>query len=235
LTLARALVIGVWYCGLRRSGWLLYIVGAGITAAEIAFVFVLGVLNYESSVLGIMAVAYMMAEGVLIWRALSSKTSGVMSGGNGVCFFLAVVHNTIFISLTLAITMIPSSASHQFNITDSFGAPVILLPLSLLCALWIYLTCRICHRISAATINAVSACVFYLVGIIVVGKIMFPGGLSSLNQSYFPYFAVLSMVFTIVEGWSSVRWALFIRTRQRENQRALTKDADVNVENGLFV
>jgi hypothetical protein len=137
-----------------------------------------------------------------------------MEGLGGHCFVLASAYNILFIGLILVIALIPSTTAHnltlkgtvvsilfslheanlldcnvsfQLGMASIIGGPtVLLLPLCIICTLYIYFIRSCCRQFNIIVLNAVMVLFIYLAGLVVVGKMMF-SKIAALNESYYVY------------------------------------------------
>jgi len=236
-SLARSILLVVWYLGMRRSGWLVYGLAIGITVLEGVLIISLSQFNTYGFVLGGLAIAWTILEGVFVWKTLSPRSANKMDDTRGLCFFLGYIHNILFLGLATLLSYV--DGSDLVTVRNSLGedttglaAPVIVLILSIIAGAWMFGLHFFRTRGWVIAFNAIVCNVLYFVGIVLVGELMVSDYMDSFKTGYYPYVALVAMIFQVLVSWSAARWAISINHEKRLAEEAITKDARVNPHTG---
>lgn len=233
--LGRAFVVASWYLGMRRSGWIAYGLAIGLTIVEGALILSLRVFDLYGIVLGLFAVVFTVAEGFLVWKT-NSPVSGIKMEDNiGLCTYMAYAHNLLLLGIASIFCYLP--ASNLTNAREVFGetsiaGPVVMLPFAALAGVWMWSLHFFRTRAWVLVMNAICCNVIYLVALILVGELRVVEYMRSFSTGYYPYVALMSMIFQVLLSWTAVRWAMRIKHNKRVAKDAIKNRASVNPSTG---
>eukprot|EP00026_Physarum_polycephalum_P021919 Phypoly_transcript_25540.p1 GENE.Phypoly_transcript_25540~~Phypoly_transcript_25540.p1 ORF type:complete len:107 (+),score=19.23 Phypoly_transcript_25540:50-322(+) len=80
--------------------------------------------------------------------------------------------------------------------------------------------------------NAITCNVIYLIALIIAGEILVTPFMDSFKTGYYPYVALMSMIFQVLLSWSAVRWAVRVKHEVHVAKRAMSNRASVNPSTG---
>lgn len=232
LALARSFVVSNWYLGMKRGGWITFGIGAICTAVELVLIGL-----YDKSAYGlfmaIAAVVYTTAEGYFVYK--TNKRRQVPSDDCGLSCYLAIAHNLVLLIGTTVLMYIPGShlALYRSSVHQSSLAPTIpLIGIALVCGAWMFALHFYRARVWVLIMQSIICNSIYLVAVIACGLALAKGDLGNFAHGYYPYVALLSVVFQLLLSWTGVRWALRHRAVHQEKIDLSTKGGVVNTTTG---
>lgn len=228
-SIARCIIILSWYVGMRRDGWIPYVLGAGCTVVGIVLIFVFKLISAYGFTLAGLSIIFTVAEGFLVYRTLSQYHRDDMADVGGICFYLSWGFNLIFLGAASALTYHSGSGlvESEKDLGTSFAPSLVILGATVVLGGWmwaLHFFTRMRHRVVA--IHSLVATVIYLGILIAVGQLMVSGFMASFSTGYYPYVALTAMMFFVLTAWSGARWAMNKIEERKEREYVTTNDVN---------